>query len=153
MRTRTTDNLGYTTGSPTQNTGAVSLRSMDMTGFYLSIPDASKGGGGNYTIYDESGNRYNYSYSTGGSGSWGVYGNYDGWRTDSNGNSITSTSGVYTDTINRTIPAPPPVVSSTTIQTPRAVPDHLRSIKRCSGRHRDITGSNIQSSFVTPIQP
>jgi RHS repeat-associated protein len=107
--------MGYTSGSPTQLTGAVSLRSMDMTGFYLAVPDVTVWGGGNYTIYDESGNRYNYGYQDSSSSGMGVYGYTGGSRTDPNGNTIStsSQSGTYIDTIGRTIAAPPPVVSST----------------------------------------
>ena len=105
--------MGYTSGSPTQTGAPVSLRSMDMMGFYLTMPDASKGAAGNYTIYDESGNHYNYGTTASGTGPMGVYGYINGSRTDSNGNSIATSSGIYIDTIGRTIPAPPPVSSST----------------------------------------
>jgi RHS repeat-associated protein len=100
--------MGYTSGTPTQKTGAITLRSMDMTGFYLNVPDVTKWYGGNYTIYDASGNKYNGWNSTA-----GVYGYSNAWRTDANGNSITLTSGTYTDTMGRSIPAPPPTATST----------------------------------------
>ena len=51
--------MGYTSGNPQTTTAVpVALRSMDMTGFYLTIPDASKLNAANYTIYDKAGNKY-----------------------------------------------------------------------------------------------
>jgi YD repeat-containing protein len=70
---------------------------MDTTGFYLTVPQAGKAGaiGGGYTIYDSLGNQYSTS-------------NYVTFnREDTNRNLITLSSGVYTDTLGRSIATPP----------------------------------------------
>lgn len=100
--------MGYTAGSPTQTSGAAALRSMDSTGLYLTIPNMSNWGS-NSTIYDESGNQYNgLNYSSAGYGpQFGVYVYPNTSRKDTNGNTISFISGTYTDTVGRSIPAPP----------------------------------------------
>lgn len=92
--------MGYTSGKPSQNSGPLALRSLDMTGLYATIPNAANGYAG-YTIYDEHGTQYS-GWPSDGTGITS-----SGWRKDTNGNMVSETSGVYTDTISRSIPAPP----------------------------------------------
>src|ERR1039458_4555054 len=96
--------MGYTSGNP-QTTGPVALRSLDATGYYLSVTDPSNYLT-TYTIIDKSGIRYTNNSS------------FTQKREDPNGNYITLDQyGNYTDTLGRSLSRAPIISDSGTDTT------------------------------------
>jgi hypothetical protein len=94
--------MGYITGYPAQTSGTQTLRSMDGTGFYLTIQNAGAQSSSGFSIYDKAGVQ-----SQGPLTAIGLPAQWIGTRHDANGNSITATTNGYTDTMGRSVPQPP----------------------------------------------